>query len=148
MNQATLITQVTQHLQTIDAFEDEERGYLSQLQQHSIDRDGRSQSAFNGGFSKQDERARLYSVRLQIYHHAMDLLEALEGLSKEDPILMQEYLILMIETMRKRIDQMLDEVAVYTDLGHAEVGMNAVHVKANLRLVAKIEAAFGPFEDD
>ncbi|KAF9900577.1 hypothetical protein EC991_007176 [Linnemannia zychae] len=147
MNQAVHMIQITRHLQTIDAFEDEERGYISKLQHYSVDRNDRSQSTFNGGFDMQDERTRLHSVRLQIYHHTMTLLEVLDGLSKQDPTLVQKYLILMTNNMRKRVNQMLEEVAVYKKLGHAEVGMNSVHVKDNCRLVSKIKESFGPFED-
>ncbi|KAG0362612.1 hypothetical protein BGX24_005091, partial [Mortierella sp. AD032] len=133
-------------LQNIDILEDEERGFISQLQILSTGFDGHAEYTFNPTFNMQNERTRLFSVRLQIFQSVSTLLGLLKVLQKDDPTLADKY-HLMTHAMTLRHKRMMAEVSGYLHHGHGVVGMNAFHVQDNRSLMAKIVKAFELPED-
>ncbi|KAG0251432.1 hypothetical protein BGZ95_006890 [Linnemannia exigua] len=142
------MTKIAQQLQYIDILEDEERSFISQLQTISTGLDGHAEYTFNSAFSKQNERTRLYAVRLQIFQSASTHFDLLKVLQKDDLTLAEKYRLMMVKAMTLRYERMMTEVKWYIHHGHGVVGMNAVHVHDNRSLAAKMVKAFKLPEDN
>ncbi|KAF9931681.1 hypothetical protein FBU30_009742 [Linnemannia zychae] len=135
MNKEALMASIYIHNCTITNLEAEERRYITRLQPSPpID--------FDTTHDKQQEREKLYAVRIQIHNIALELKDLIAQFRIFDIDLADEYSSVLLQKVQERLAGLHFEENAYIRDGHGDDGINAHHVHKNRRLISMMTHAF------